>query len=157
MKQPLHIRLTAWFIALVVILTLLTVVLPAVRAQESTPEPTPVVILPPSGDLPAAPTTPSELIAVYTLFAGSVLTTLIVELLAKFLPNVAVETLKQWTAVGLTGVFTVLVFSGNVSWFATGSTWLQNALPFITGLIGTLFGPVVTRRAADKVGIQLAR
>lgn len=124
-----------------------------VHAQDATPAP----ISPPIETLPEIPTSPAGAIAAYTFFGGSALVTLLVSLEKKFVPeSISAEVLKQWTAIVVTIIFVVLVYSGNVSWFSKGADVLTNVLPYVTGIIGVLFGSSALHNLSAKVGIPLA-
>lgn len=155
MKRLFNIDSVLLIIGIIALITVLAFLsLPRVGAQDATATPP---ITSPNGDsLPATPESPSGAIAAYTFFLGSGLVTLLVALEKKFVPeSVSAETLKQWTAVVVTALFLVLVYSGNVSWFSKGADVLSNILPYVTGFVGVLFGSSAFHQLSVKTGIPL--
>ena len=116
-----------------------------VGAQDATPLP--------SGDLP---TTPNGVIALFTLFGGTLLVSGVTGVVKMFLPeSVSAETIKQWVTVLAVFAYLGFGFSGHADWFGSGADVIGRIAPLVAGIIGALQGSSVAHQFSAKVGLPV--
>lgn len=133
------------FIAIAVICVLAFLSVRAANAQDATPLPT--------GDLP---TTPSGVIALFTLFGGTLVVSAVTGFLKMFLPeSISADTVKEYVAIVAVVLYLALGYSGHADWFGTGADIVAKVAPLVGAIIGAFQGSSVAHQLSAKVGVPV--